>query len=64
MTVFNVQQMLGLPTGLRAQAGTVFQGAQEGVAQERLIGGHQRVPLGRRDGGQAVQDVKRHAIPR
>jgi len=58
-----MQQMLRLPTRLRAQAGAVFQCAQERVPHERLGLWHQCIPGLRGDFGQAVQALQRHRHP-
>ena len=60
---FDVQQMLGLPAGMRADAAAVFQRAEKGVAQKRLILGHQGIPRLRRDFGQTFQTLQRHRLP-
>ncbi|MGX1184366.1 hypothetical protein AB7M29_002045 [Pseudomonas sp. F-14 TE3623] len=57
---FNMQQMLGLPAGMRAEAAAVFQRAQKGMTQKRLSFRHQRVPGVRRDFGQTFQTLQRH----
>lgn len=58
-TVFDMQQVLGLPARARAKAAAVFQGTEKGVAHKGLPVLEQAIPLRRIDGGQAVQGLQR-----
>jgi hypothetical protein len=51
-------QVLGGPAGVALHATAVFHRAEEGMAQERLVGRHQGIPGGRRkitQMGKAIQ---------
>ena len=60
---FDVQQMLGLPAGMRADAAAVLQRAQKGVAQKGLSLRHQGVPRVRGNFRQVLQTLQRHHHP-
>ncbi|MNL35591.1 hypothetical protein D3C87_1576330 [compost metagenome] len=60
---FDVQQMLGLPAGMRADATAVFQGAEKSMAQEWLAIRHQGIPGVRSNFGQIFQTLQRHQLP-
>ena len=57
LPVLVMQQVLGLPAGMRPQAGAVLQRTEKGMTQERLGHRHQRIPLQSGDGRQAVQSL-------
>ncbi|MCY1464266.1 hypothetical protein D9M71_822670 [compost metagenome] len=55
-----MQQMLGLPPGMRTDAAAVLQCAEKGMTQKRLIIRHQGIPGVRRYIGQTFQTLQRH----
>ncbi|MNR05277.1 hypothetical protein D3C85_1212950 [compost metagenome] len=60
---FDVQQMLGLPAGMRADAATVFQGTEERMAQKWLMLRYECIPGVRCYFGQIFQTLQRHQLP-